>query len=179
MGRREDVAALFAGHRIEDFHWLEAREVVLAEWVRMKCRFGCPHYGKLAVCPPSAPSFEECRRFFLDYSDAAILHFRHAVEKPDDRHAWTRGINGRLLQLERSVFLAGHPKAFVLFLDPCNLCEVCAGTPAECRSPASARPSPEGLCVDVFSTVRKCSFHIEVLTDHSQPMDRYGMLLLE
>jgi predicted metal-binding protein len=131
------------------------------------------------VCPPYGPSFEECQRFFLEYADAAILHFKGAVAKPEDRHAWTRAINGRLLQLERAAFLAGFPKAFVLFVDPCNLCESCEGTPAGCRNPQGARPSPEGLCVDVFSTVRKCSLSIEVLTDYTQVMDRYGMLLLE
>ena len=166
-------------HAFADFRWLHPEDLIVAEWVRMKCRFGCPHYGKLAACPPHAPSFEECQRFFLDYAELAVLHFRTAVEKPEDRHAWTRSINGRLLQLERSVFLDGHPKAFVLFVDPCNLCEGCAGTPETCKNPAGARPSPEGLCVDVFSTVRKCSLPIEVLKDTTQVMNRYGMLLLE
>jgi predicted metal-binding protein len=179
MGQRQDIEKHFTRHGIESFSWLDPREIVLGQWVRMKCRFGCPHYGKEAACPPYAPSVEECQRFFGEYSEAAVLHFQKAVARPEDRHAWTRTINRSLLQLERSVFLAGFAKAFVLFVDPCNLCESCAGTPADCRNKQDARPSPEALAVDVFSTVKKCSLPIRVLTDITQTMDRYGILLVE
>jgi hypothetical protein len=37
----------------------------------------------------------------------------------------------------------------------------------------------EALAVDVFSTVRKYGFPIEVLSDFSQAMNRYAFLLVE
>ena len=68
---------------------------------------------------------------------------------------------------------------FLLFIDPCELCKECSETRLECKNPASARPSPEGLAVDVFATVGALGFPIEVLKDYSQAMNRYSFLLLE
>jgi predicted metal-binding protein len=42
-----------------------------------------------------------------------------------------------------------------------------------------ARPCPEALAVDVFSTVRRAGFPIEVLTEYNQEMNRYALLLVE
>ncbi|MFH1466953.1 MAG: DUF2284 domain-containing protein [Pseudomonadota bacterium] len=42
-----------------------------------------------------------------------------------------------------------------------------------------ARPSPEGLGVDVFSTARAAGMPIAVLTATDQVMDRYAMLPVE
>ena len=175
----EGVETLLHEHGCEDYRWIDPRSIVVAQWVRMKCWFGCRHFGKAATCPPHVPSLSECERFFAEYAQAALLHFTGTVAKPEDRHAWTRAINARLLELERAVFLAGHQKAFVLFIDPCNLCNDCAGTPADCHQPASARPAPEAMGVDVFSTVRNVGYEIEVVKDYSQSMDRFGMLLVE
>jgi hypothetical protein len=35
------------------------------------------------------------------------------------------------------------------------------------------------MAVDVFATARQCGFPIQVLEDYSQPMNRYGLLLIE
>lgn len=179
MMHREDLERLLQKHECGDFRWFDPKSMVVAEWVRMKCRFGCPHYGKAATCPPYVPSLAECRQFFAEYGDAALIHFAGSVQKPEDRHAWTRSINRRLLQLEREVFLAGCYKAFILFVDPCNLCDDCAGGPADCRMPQNARPAPEALGVDVFAVARSCGYQIQVLKDHSQQMNRFGMLMVQ
>jgi hypothetical protein len=34
------------------------------------------------------------------------------------------------------------------------------------------------MAVDVFATVRKIGFPVEVLSDYDQPMNRYAMLLV-
>ena len=178
MGKHKELEALFRQHGFDDFRWLKPQDVVMAQWVRMKCRFGCPDYGKTGTCPPNVPSLPECEQFFLEYEEAVLFHFSKTVARPEDRHAWTRSINKRLVALERAVFLAGYEKAFVLFVDPCNLCEPCAGPPVDCKIAHQARPAPEALGVDLFSTVRKCGYHLEVLTDYSQEMNRFGMLLI-
>jgi len=179
MTRIETVEALFARHGFTDFRWLDAKEIVVAEWVRMKCRFGCAGYGHSAACPPATPSVEECGRFFRDYEKTAVFHFEKKVEKPEDRHAWSRGVNAELLKLERDVFLAGYPKAFLVAMDSCSLCETCAGRRERCVNPKEARPTADALAVDVYTTVRKLGYPIQVLPDYDRAMNRYAFLLVE
>ncbi len=178
MTNRAELEDLIARHGFEDFRWIKPKDIIVAEWVRMKCLFGCPSYGRIAACPPNLPTVSECRRFFDEYSAAVVFHFEKKVDKPEDRHPWSKGVNQELLKLERAVFLAGYPKAFLLFMDSCPLCADCSGARAECKNPRSARPSPEGMAVDVFSTVTPLGYPIAVLSEYSQPMHRYAFLLI-
>ncbi|MGD0782408.1 MAG: DUF2284 domain-containing protein [Candidatus Aminicenantales bacterium] len=179
MTDRQKLEDLFAKHGFADFRWIDPATIVVAQWVRMKCLYGCPDYGKAGCCPPNTPSVAECERFFRDYSTAVLFHFEKTVAKPEDRHEWTRGLNRRLSDLERDVFLAGHVKAFLLFMDTCALCTPCSGTRAECKDPKRARPSPDALAVDVFSTILRAGYPIEVLTDYGRAMNRYAFLLID
>ena len=180
MSDRQALEALFAKHGYADFRWIDPREIVVAQWVRMKCTFGCPEFGRNACCPPNVPPVAECRQFFNEYTRAVAFHFAKAVDAPEDRHEWTRGVNKNLVALERAVFLSGHQKAFLLFMDSCGLCgEECAGVREECKIPRSARPTPEAMAVDVFSTVRQIGYPIDVLADYRQSMNRYAFLLIE
>jgi predicted metal-binding protein len=179
MSDRQALQALFTKHGYTDFKWIDPKSIVVAQWVRIKCMFGCREFGRNASCPPNVPSVFECRQFFDDYKEAAIFHFEKAVDAPEDRHEWTRGVNTDLVALERAVFLAGYQKAFLLFMDSCGLCKECVGVREECRQPRSARPTPEAMAVDVFSTVRRIGYPIEVLADYCQAMNRYAFLLIE
>lgn len=174
-----ELERIFHRHGCEDFTWIQASEIETAQWVRMKCAYGCRSYGKKADCPPNAPSFEECVRFFSEYDHCVLFHFQIRVEDPGRRGVYTKEVNGRLLKIEREAFLTGHPKAFLFFMDECRLCSQCAGIPSECLNPGMARPSPESFCVDVFSTVRKFGYPIEVLKDYRQEMHRYAILMVE
>ena len=162
-----------------DFRWIDPASIVVAEWVRMKCQFGCGEYGRNASCPPNVPPVPECGRFFREYSEAVVFHFVKKLDKPEDRHAWTKEVGRKLLDLERDVFVSGHPKAFILLLDSCTLCETCTGRRTSCKEPRLARPTPEAMAVDVFSTVRAAGYPIEVLSDYTQEMNRYAFLLVE
>ncbi|MDT8273655.1 MAG: DUF2284 domain-containing protein, partial [Desulfomonilia bacterium] len=42
-------------------------DVVVSQWVRFKCRFGCKGYGKHLSCPPYAPTVEETRKMVSEY----------------------------------------------------------------------------------------------------------------
>ena len=179
MKNQAELEALFAKHGYTDFKWIKAEDIVVSQWVRMKCMFGCAEYGRNATCPPSVPSVSECRRFFSEYSTAVIFHFEKKVAKPEDRHSWSRGVNLELAKLEREVFIAGYAKAFLLYMDSCCICDDCSGMREECKNPRAARPSPESMAVDVFSTVRQYGYPIEVLSEYSQAMDRYAFLLIE
>lgn len=179
MADRNELQTLFKKHGFTDFKWIDPRSIVVAEWVRMKCTFGCGEYGHNATCPPNVPSVAECREFFSDYTEAAVFRFEKAVEKPEDRHAWTRTVNQALLRMEREVFLSGYRKAFLLFMDSCTLCADCSGARAECKNPKSARPTAEAMGMDVYATVWQIGYPIQVLSDYSQAMNRYAFLMVE
>lgn len=35
------------------------RTITLGNWVKLRCQFGCPYYGKRFTCPDSSPSSGE------------------------------------------------------------------------------------------------------------------------
>ncbi|UCF77984.1 MAG: DUF2284 domain-containing protein [Candidatus Eiseniibacteriota bacterium] len=179
MVNRAELEALFRKHGYADFKWIEPDNIVVGQWVRMKCVFGCAEYGRNACCPPNVPPVSECRQFFKEYRSGVVFHFQKRVARPEDRHPWTAEVSQALLKLEREVFLLGYQKAFLLFMDSCGLCPECPGTPEECKQPRLARPTPEAMGVDVFSTVRQYGYPIEVLKDYAQTMNRYAFLLIE
>jgi len=179
MREYEELEHLIEKHGYTDFKWIEPKDIVVAQWVRLKCTFGCGEYGRNAACPPNVPSVEECRQFFREYSMAAAFHFHTSLENAEDRHTWSKEVNQALLKLEREVFVAGYYKAFLLFMDSCSMCGDCSGVRGECHSPKLARPTPEAMGMDVYATVRKYGFPIQVLKDYSETMNRYAFLMVE
>ena len=163
---------------LSDFDWIDPDKIIVSQWVRMKCIYGCGEYGNNACCPPNTPAVAECERFFKEYSNAVLFHFSTKVDKPEDRHKWSKGINLKLSKLEREVFICGYERAFMLFMDSCSICDECAGNKAACKYPGIARPSPESMAVDVYSTVRQFGFPIHVLSGYNQAMNRYAFLLI-
>ncbi|MFB0564161.1 MAG: DUF2284 domain-containing protein [Candidatus Aminicenantaceae bacterium] len=179
MISKRKLEEIFLKHGFTDFKWIDPRRIIVARWVRMKCIFGCNEYGKTASCPPNLPSFSECEKFFKEYREAVVFHLEKKVDKPEDRFPWARKINLKLLKLEKEVFILGHEKAFLLFLDSCNICEECPGRKSDCKEPKLARPTPEAMCVDVYSTVRQLGYPIAVLYDYEQKMNRYAFLMVK
>ena len=179
MVDKKSLNALFTDHGYDDYTWIQSRDIVVSQWVRMKCMFGCGSYGMNASCPPNTPSVDECRQFFSEYTDCVIFHFHKQIDDPNKQGKWTREVNMKLLKLERDVFLSGYRKAYLLFMDECRLCAECAGSKFDCKNPRSARPCSEGMAMDVFATVRKYGLPIEVLREYDEPMNRYAFLLIE
>jgi predicted metal-binding protein len=175
----KELERLFSQHGFTDFRWLDPSDIVVAEWVRMKCLYGCVEYGKNAACPPNAPPVDACARFFREYKRAAVFHFAKKVDRPEDRHAWSRKLSLELLKLEHAVFKSGYVKAFLIFFDSCGVCLECAASRAACKEPKLSRPTADALAVDVFSTVRKIGYPIEVLSEYDQEMNRYAFLLID
>ncbi len=177
--QREALEQLFEQHDCGDYRWLPVSQITVAHWVRMKCIYGCPDYGKSVACPPNNPPVDECRRFIGEFSEAVIFHFPKQSPDSEDRRSWSRQINTRLRELEREVFLSGRYKAFMLPTGGCPQCEDCVADPADCRHPGAARPTPEGLAIDVFATARSVGYPVAVLTGEDQRMNRYAILLIE
>ena len=162
-----------------DFKWISGDDVVVSQWVRMKCTYGCPDYGAKATCPPHVPSIAECREFIKEYKKIAVIHIPTLIVDPDKRREWTKKCNADLVKLERSIFLAGNHKAFLLTMGSCYICSECAGSRVNCIDKGASRPTPEAFGVDVFATVRKCGYPIDVLEDFNRIQNRYAFLLVE
>jgi predicted metal-binding protein len=176
---RKELEKIFKRNGYGDYKWIDPKRIVVAQWARMKCMFGCKNYGKCGTCPPNTPSVPECKEFFRGYKACVVFHFGKRVAKPEDRFAWTREVNRKLLKLEREIFLLGFYKVFLLFMDSCNLCEECPGVRQLCKNPKMSRPTPESMAMDVFATVRKIGYPIDVLFDYKQEMNRYAFLFIE
>jgi predicted metal-binding protein len=142
------------------------REVVTAEWVRWKCRYGCDGFGSSFVCPPHTPPPAETRAM-LDGYKAAIL-----FEMPSGS---TKEI---AVGLEREIFLSGYYKAFGMGSGPCELCESCSFDKG-CRHPEEARPAMEACGIDVFATARKHGLSIDVVRRRRDPQHYLGLVLIE
>jgi len=179
MLEKQQLEELFKKHGFDDFKWIKATDIIVSQWVRFRCLFGCPSYGKKGTCPPNVPSIEECREFISEYNDAVIFHFKKAVEKPEDRKPWSREVNLNLCKLEREVFLSGYYKTFLVAFDACGYCENCSGNRLGCKNPKTARPGADALGIDVYATVRSVGYPIQVLKDYNEAMNRYAFLLIE
>ena len=144
---------------------ISPRSVVTAEWVRLKCQFGCSGYGGSLTCPPYSPPPGETKMLLREYRSAILVH--------GDKHTDVRAI---VTTLEREIFLDGYWKAFAMASGPCEYCKTCGET---CRHPEKARPSMEACGIDVFGTVRANGFPIQVVTSHRCQADYYGLILVE
>lgn len=145
---------------------IPAKSIVTAEWVRMKCRFGCDGYGQCLTCPPHSPAPEETRRMLREYARALLVR--------GDQYTDIRKI---VSALERDIFLDGYYKAFGMGAGPCELCEECAAD--SCRHAEKARPSLEACGIDVYATVRANGFPIAVVKERGCAENYYGIVLIE
>ena len=150
---------------VKDAKIISAKSIVTAEWVRLKCQFGCGGYGQRFTCPPHSPTPEQTGRMIQHYDYGLLLH--------GDEHT---GIRTIVAALEREIFLDGYYKAFGMGAGPCNLCQEC---PEFCEHPYQARPSMEACGIDVYSTVRANGFPIEVVKTDTCERNYYGVVLIE
>ncbi len=144
------------------------KEVETAAWVRLKCQYGCSGYGLCLVCPPYTPTPDEMRRVLDCYSRGLLLH----CDKDTD-------VKALVAKLEREIFLKGAWKAFGLGAGPCYFCKDCSLADQVCRHPEEARPAMEACGIDVFSTVRKFGFPIEVVKNTRQCPHYYALVLVD
>lgn len=169
----EPYMQLAYDNSINDAVVIKTSEVFTAPWVRMKCQFGCAGYGETLCCPPNTPTPDEMRRILDSYSHGLLLHVH-----------WTKSykmvnrFNDTIVDLERAIFLDGYYKAWALGSGPCDRCENCniSGT---CLHADRARPSMEGCGIDVFKTAREQGLPINVVRNHSDERDIYGLVLIE
>jgi predicted metal-binding protein len=154
--------------KAKDAKIIPAETVVVAQWVREKCQFGCGGYGKSLTCPPHSPTPEKTKDMLTHYEHALLIH--GDMNTP---------LNKIVVELERKIFLAGYERAFGMGGGPCFLCQECVPSPGLCKHPEEARPSMEACGIDVYSTVKAHGFPIEVLKDQNCKPNFYGLVLIE
>ncbi len=155
---------------------IDPHSVVTAEWVRVKCQFGCPRFGMSLCCPPFSPTPEVTRRILDSYQKAILLH--QQIKTAQKRRELTNHFNGVLVDLEVEIFLDGYFKAWSMGSGPCRLCKEC-DTQSPCRYGYRARPSMEACGIDVFTTARQSGFPIEVVRSQEDIANLYGLILVE
>jgi predicted metal-binding protein len=147
---------------------ISPKKVFTAEWVRLKCQYGCDGYGQHLTCPPFSPTPQETRQMLDEYKTAVLIHCPSK---------WT-DVRIIVSTLEREAFLSGYYKAFGLGSGPCNLCDNCH-IKNGCAHSDEARPSMEACGIDVYRTAKTAGYPIEVVRDHTSSQNYYGLLLLE
>lgn len=152
------------------------RTIVTAEWVRLKCQFGCPGYGMRLCCPPYTPAPDVTRRVIDSYQNAILLH--REIREGSTRRGETKAFNEIILRLEIEIFLDGYYKALSLGSGPCRLCKEC-DTNKPCKHGYEARPSMEACGVDVFKTARDNGFSIRVVKSPEQGQNIFGLVLVD
>jgi hypothetical protein len=86
---------------VEKAKVIDTGSIVVEEWVRWKCRYGCPLYGKDAYHPPCAPDSEATRRMLSEYRWAILMN-----------GAKGRPLTEAAVRLEGIAYRMGFYKAF-------------------------------------------------------------------
>lgn len=157
-------------------------KIVIAEWVHLKCRYGCNNYNTNWCCPPATPKPDKVRKIISEYDTALLLvgskrcadFYRNARQKRGMQVKCWKGT----ICLERMLFLEGYYKAFSLVGECCALCKTCA-YPEACRFPQEKRPSVESFSIDVIGTLENLGTTSAVATRTSESYNYYGIILLE
>jgi len=169
---------------------INPNEVVVGNWVRLKCQYGCPSYGKKLSCPPYSPTPEETRKVLEEYSKAYLIGYSGSIFKEYGEEKVSevfpkalKRIRKSILELEKHAFLSGYYKSFTYgFCGPCTLCKECSAEDGgiTCKLPKDSRPSMEAAGMDVFKTVRNAGLELEVQIERNQDdLGMYTLLLLE
>jgi predicted metal-binding protein len=164
---------------------IDAASVIVSDWVRFKCSWGCKGYGKHLGCPPYAPTPEETRRVLREYDAALLLRFEGVPDLktidpdsiPEDFHPMYRKlilwISDTVHKVEKTAFYDGFYKAFGMGAYPCIYCDHCVAEesvgPVDrsmkrlCRHMDKVRPSMEAAGIDVFSTARNAGWELSTI----------------
>jgi predicted metal-binding protein len=169
-------------YNINEIVPIKAKDISVAPWVRLKCKFGCSKYGKSWCCPPETPDPEKMQIVLEGYREALLLcgttqngdFYRENQKKRRIQVNTWKGT----LALERRLFLAGYYKAFGLVSENCALCKSCP-YPRECKFPRDRRPSVESCSIDIFRTLENINRQFRIAQDVTSEYGCYSIILLE
>ena len=82
---------------------IDTETIVLAEWVKWKCQYGCPLFEKDPFHPPIAPDAESTKKVLKEFTKAILLN------GPDGQT-----LTEAAVRLEGEAYHRGYYKAFAL-----------------------------------------------------------------
>lgn len=166
---------------LDDIILFSTEKIIVAEWVNLKCRYGCSEYNSNWCCPPATPGLEEVRRILGEYSKGLLLvgtqecpEFYHNNRRKRAKQVryWKK-----VVSLERSLFLKGYYKAFSLVGVTCALCKNCS-YPEPCQFPQEKRPSVESFSIDMIGTLKNLGIAPRVANHRKEMFNYYSIILL-
>ncbi len=159
-----------------DVRAIPTESVVTAEWVRLKCHYGCPSYGKRLDCPPNEFTVDLARRLLAEYRRALILKLRRLP-------SYQQAGSGLVHRVERELFLSQFYRAFAIGAGSCGLCpDECVREAGRCPQPHQIRPSTESLGIDWFATLRHVGWDLRVLGSRAAQVElppSYSLILVD
>jgi len=169
-------------HGLESVTAFDISQVVVAQWVNLKCRYGCSQYKANWSCPPATPDFNEVRTILSEYSTALLLvgsqnrndFYKDSNRNRTDQVKYWKGT----VSLERMLFLKGYDKAISLVSGACSLCKQCA-YPNACRFPMEKRPTVESFYIDLVGTLKNLGIETRVAMKLNETFKYYSMILLD
>ena len=157
-------------------------KIDLAEWVRLKCQFGCSQYNTNWCCPPAVPDLAKIRAVLQEYSQALLLigkrrckdfYLNNARRRAEQVRSWKEVVG-----IERQLFLAGYDKAISLVSGSCALCKKCT-YPETCKFPKERRPPIEAFSIDLIGTLKNLGLSTPVAQETDDTFNYYSIILLE
>jgi predicted metal-binding protein len=161
---------------------ITADKIVVQDRIVLKCKVGCPNYGKTLACPPYTPSPEEFRKIVSEYSYAVFMKFDSKaranaeivpyLSKAEDDPTIPQDVKGKVREfwtawkvdklemlsamhgLEKVAMNKGYPLAVGLVSGYCQLCEKCTLDRTTCIYPTKVRYSEEAVGVNVQATAK-------------------------
>jgi predicted metal-binding protein len=167
---------------IEGIHLIKTSQIIVAQWVRLKCRYGCDNYNTNWCCPPATVTVKEAKEILREYKSALLLcgeadhpHFYTNISKKRRKQVefWKSTI-----AIERELFLLVYHKAFGLTSESCALCKKCA-YPENCLFPKEKRPSVESFSIDIFQTLQRIGKETKIAQKIEDHYNHYSIILLE
>jgi len=145
---------------------IRASSIKTAAWTRLRCQYGCPNYRTNLCCPPFSPTAEETQKAINEYSYALLVRFKSITD-----------VKKAAPEIEKAIFLDGRYKALGFKAGSCGLCEKC--NLKTCVHTSQARPPMEAAGIDVYETIRRNGFNIEVLKNKETQGSYFGLVLIE
>jgi len=156
---------------------LKIKEIPVHEGVRLKCLVPqCEYYGACRICPPNLPPVTEIRAALKYFSQGYLAVLKCPAVKREEVDKIEMVLLEAVGQMEKICWTMGYYRAMGLAVGGCKLCTSCAPLGEPCRHPYRARPSPEGLGVDLTLLARKKNILIKWPPE--KEMIFLGLLLL-
>ena len=178
----QELGKIGKKYNIHEIIPLSPKDISIASWVRLRCKYGCDKYGTNWCCPPESPDPAQTKALLDEYEKALLLCARISNsqfnrDNSKKRRTQVNSWKGTVV-LERKLFLAGYYKAFSLVAENCALCKECT-YPEACLFPLYRRPSIESCSIDIFETLKKIGKTFKIAQDVAEEYNSYSIILLE